>query len=89
MPEWHTDSTKQQSTVATYAKYQVQTYVDTKGSKIKTEKKNLKHFFSCYLSVSFWYSHQYQCVGVAAPNQKLPTVKLRVAHQSGAPLFEV
>ena len=38
MPEWHTDSTKQQSTVATYAKYQVQTYVDTKGSKFKTEK---------------------------------------------------
>ena len=33
------------------------------------------------LIVSFWYSHQYQCVGVAAPNQKLPTVKLRVAHQ--------
>ena len=42
MPEWHTDSTKQQSTVATYAKYQVQTYVDTKGSKFKTEKKTKK-----------------------------------------------
>ena len=32
--QWHTDSTKQTSTVATYAKYQVQTYLETKGKWI-------------------------------------------------------
>lgn len=42
--QWHTDSTKQSSTVATYAKYQVQTYLETKGL-----------IFASYLKLNYWF----------------------------------